>query len=33
MPPGSPDELVKDFPDEVSARAWAEAEFDAGRLP
>jgi len=26
------DELVKDFPDEASAWAWAEAEFQAGRL-
>jgi hypothetical protein len=32
MPPGSPDALVKDFPDEASAWARAEAEFRAGRL-
>lgn len=33
MPPGTPDELVKDFPDRASAWAWAQAEFYAGRLP
>jgi hypothetical protein len=33
MPPGTPDELVKDFPNEASAWAWAEAEHGAGRLP
>lgn len=32
-PAGQDDELVKDFPDRVSAWAWAEAEFRAGRLP
>lgn len=33
MPPGTLDELVMDFPDEVSAWAWAKAEYSAGRLP
>lgn len=32
MPRGIGDELVKDFSDEASARAWAEAEFRGGRL-
>jgi hypothetical protein len=32
MPAGTLDELVKDFPDETSAWAWAESEFRAGRL-
>jgi len=32
-PPGQPDELVMDFPDTNAARAWVEAEFNAGRLP
>jgi hypothetical protein len=32
MPPGQADQLVKDFPNEPSAWAWAEAEFRAGRL-
>jgi hypothetical protein len=33
MPPGILDELIKDFPDEASARAWVIEEFNAGRLP
>jgi len=32
MPPRQADQLVKDFPSEPSAWAWAEAEFRAGRL-
>jgi hypothetical protein len=32
MPPGIQDQLVKDFSNEASAWAWAEAEFRAGRL-
>jgi hypothetical protein len=32
-PPGELDELVKDFFDRPSAWAWAQAEFNAGRLP
>lgn len=32
MPPGTPDEVVKDFPDEASAWQWVEAEFNAGRM-
>jgi hypothetical protein len=32
MPRGVQDELVQDFHDEASARAWALAEFQAGRL-
>ncbi len=32
MPPGIEDKLVKDFPDAASAWAWAEVEFQAGRL-
>jgi len=33
MPPGTLDESVRDFPDEASAWAWAEAEHRAGRMP
>ena len=33
MPPGTMDELVKDFPNRMTAWAWADAEFSAGRLP
>lgn len=33
MPPGVHDELVNDFPDEDSARAWTRAEIRARRLP
>jgi hypothetical protein len=33
MPPGTPDELENDFPDEASAWAWAETEHRAGRIP
>jgi len=33
MPAGQLDELVKDFPDLSSARAWLDSEFRAGRLP
>ena len=32
MPRGVQDELVKEFPDESSARSWTVAEFQAGRL-
>jgi len=32
MPPGVDDLLVKDFPDEGSARVWATIELNAGRL-
>ncbi len=32
MPAGTLDKLIKDFPDETSAWAWAKAEFHAGRL-
>ena len=33
MPPGQPDRLVKDFPDEDSAWAWARNEFRHRRMP
>jgi hypothetical protein len=33
MPPGTPDELVKDFSSEAAAWAWAESEHRAGRMP
>jgi len=33
MPPGSPDEVVKEFTDRTSAWEWAEREWHAGRLP
>jgi hypothetical protein len=33
MPVGTPDELIKDFADAVSARAWVSEEFNSGRLP
>jgi hypothetical protein len=33
MPHGAPDELVHDFPDEDSARAWIRHEVRANRLP
>ena len=33
MPNNVLDELVKDFPDRQSAWAWAQVEFNAGRLP
>jgi hypothetical protein len=32
MPRGVQDELIKEFPDESSARSWALVEFHAGRL-
>jgi hypothetical protein len=32
MPRGVQDELVREFPDESSARSWLIAEFHAGRL-
>jgi hypothetical protein len=32
-PPGQVDELLIDFPNVASARAWAETELHAGRLP
>lgn len=33
MPRGVQDELLKDFPSEEAAWAWAQAELRAGRLP
>ena len=33
MPAGTPDELINDFPDAASARAWANEDFTSGRLP
>ena len=33
MPPGTLDELVRDFPDRASAWAWAQAEFNVENLP
>lgn len=33
MPSGMEDELVKDFPDEDSARDWIRHEVRASRLP
>lgn len=32
MPPGVPDQVVKEFPDRATAWAWAETEWRAGRL-
>jgi hypothetical protein len=33
MPSGVQDELVHEFPDEDSARAWIRAEVRSGRMP
>jgi hypothetical protein len=33
MPPGVQDELVRDFPNEDSARDWIRHEVRAGRMP
>jgi hypothetical protein len=32
MPPGVPDQVVKEFANRETAWAWAEAEWRAGRL-
>ena len=31
-PPGTPDKVVKEFPDRASAREWLATEWLAGRL-
>jgi len=33
MPPGVPDQLLRDFPDEESAWAWTLSEVRVQRLP